>query len=183
MSVSYAELQSLWGDRNLIHFPLDRFDGVLGPLGPEVFPPDGAQPVDVPILFTALIDHPQIAVFTHLELEFEGEKPGSLIVLGSAPGNAVMLFCLDAISGEVLLLDLDTAAIEVCNGTYATFVEFLFRLGQLIATDPGGRERAERARELHDRLRALDPAAFEDPESWWSAAFLRLESTGSQLES
>ncbi|MFI5843761.1 SUKH-4 family immunity protein [Catenuloplanes sp. NPDC051500] len=177
MSVTYAELRSLWGDGNLIHFPLDKFDAVLGPLGPELFPPDGAQPIDVPILFTTVIAHSQIEVYTHLQLEV-GDEEYELIVLGASPRDDELLFCLNAATGAVLLLDLGTPALELCNSSYATFVEFLFRLGQLIATDPGGRERARRAMELHDRLESLDPAAFADPEAWWPMAFSQLESTG-----
>ena len=39
--------------------------------------------------------------------------------------------------------------------------EFLYRLGQLIATDPKGRERAARAAAIRGELRAVDEAAFE----------------------
>lgn len=177
MSVTYTDLQSLWGDR-LVHFPLDKFDDVLGPLGPELFPPNGAQPIDVPILFTSTVTYPQMELYTQLELEV-GEEKYSLIVLGASPRNEELLFCLNADTGTVLLLDLGAPALELCNSSYAAFVEFLYRLGQLIATDPGGRERARRAVQLHDRLQSLDPVAFEDPEAWWPMAFAQLESTGS----
>lgn len=55
--------------------------------------------------------------------------------------------------------------------------EFLYRLGQLIATDPKGRERAARAAAIRGELRAVDEAAFEDPESWWNMAFNELEAS------
>ena len=55
-----------------------------------------------------------------------------------------------------MLLDLETPNFETVNATFAAFVEFLYRLGGLIATDPGGRARAARAAALREELMGID---------------------------
>ncbi|MEV4657072.1 SUKH-4 family immunity protein [Micromonospora sp. NPDC049301] len=177
MTVTREELVALWGERGVIYFPDQRFETILGPLGPEVFPPYGALPVEVPILFTVDVTAPDVELFSTLRIEVGDEAPGAYIVLGSSPEDPLLLFCLEAATGAVLLLDLQTPNLETVNSSFAAFVEFLYRLGQLIATDPGGRERAARAVQIRAGVREVDPAAFADPESWWSLAFDELEST------
>ncbi|MEH1165238.1 SUKH-4 family immunity protein [Micromonospora sp. CPCC 205539] len=177
MTVTREELVALWGERGVIYFPDQRFDTVLGPLGPETFPPYGALPVEVPILFTVDVSAPDVQLFSTLMIEVGDGGPGAYIVLGSSPEDPMLLFCLEAATGAVLLLDLETPNLETVNSSFAAFVEFLYRLGQLIATDPGGRERAARAARIRVDLRAVDPAAFAEPESWWSLALDELEST------
>ncbi|MEV0156933.1 SUKH-4 family immunity protein [Micromonospora sp. NPDC050686] len=177
MTVTREELVALWGEQGVIYFPVERFDAILGPLGPEVFPPDGALPVEVPILFTVDVAAPEVELFSALRIEVGEAEPRSYVVLGGSPEDPALLFCLDAAGGEVILLDVQTPNLETVNVTFAAFVEFLYRLGQLIATDPGGRERAERAARIRADLRSVDPAAFGDPESWWNTAFDQLESS------
>lgn len=177
MSVSYEELVGLWGARGMISFPVDQFDDVLGPVGAELFPPNGVIPVDVPILFTIDVDVPGLELFSKLRIEIGDASPRLYIVLGSSPEDSQLLFCLDALTASVVLVDLETPNFETVNGTFAAFVEFLYRLGQLIATDPGGRERALRAARIRAELRDVDPVAFAEPESWWNMAFTELEST------
>lgn len=177
MTVTREQLTALWGERGVIYFPDQRFDAILGPLGPEVFPPYGALPVEVPILFTVEVTAPDVELFSTLSIELGDQGPRPYIVLGCSPEDPMLLFCLDAKTGEVFLLDLQTPNFELVNSTFAAFVEFLYRLGQLIATDPGGRERAARAAAIREDLRAVDAAAFADPESWWNMAFNELEST------
>lgn len=177
MTVTREQLTALWGERGVIYFPDQRFDAILGPLGPEVFPPDGALPVEVPILFTVDVSVPDVELFSTLSIELGDQGPRPYVVLGASPEDPALLFCLDAGTGAVILLDLETPNLETVNSTFAAFVEFLYRLGQLIATDPGGRERAVRAAAIRDDLRPVDPAAFAEPESWWNLAFDELEST------
>ncbi|MBG6064812.1 SUKH-4 family immunity protein [Micromonospora ureilytica] len=178
MTATHEELTALWGADGMIYFPLDRFDDVLGPLPPEVFPPFGAIPVDVPILFTVDVNVPGMELFSKLKIEIGEAGPRIHIVLGSSPEDPQLLFCLDTLTGAVVLLDLETPNFEAVNATFAAFVEFLYRLGQLIATDPGGRARAARAAAIREELMAVDSSAFADPKSWWSVAFDQLESTG-----
>lgn len=177
MSVTHEQLTALWGERGVIYFPDQRFDAILGPLGPETFPPHGALPVEVPILFTVDVSAPDVELFSTLRIEVGDEGPRPYVVLGSSPEDPMLLFCLDATTGAVILLDLETPNLETVNSSFAAFVEFLYRLGQLIATDPGGRERAARAARIRAELRTVDEAAFGDPESWWNMAFDQLEST------
>lgn len=179
MSITHDDLVSLWGTDNLIYFPLDRFESRLGDVGPEEFPPDGAFPMDVPILFTTEFPAGKVQPFALLEIQAGNQGPMSLIVLGCSPSDSSLVFCLDADSGAVALLDFQTGHLEFVNSTFAHFVEFLFRIGELIATDPGGRERVTRAAQIRIALLALDPHAFEDPDWWWPLAFQQLASTPS----
>jgi SUKH-4 immunity protein len=175
VTATYDQIAALW-DSEVIHFPVDRVDYVN--VGPEVFPPNGVLPIDIPVIFTALIDG-DIQLFDVLEIQVGDDRPTNFIVLGRVPEDEQLYFCLNGDTGEVILLDQATPTIELVNATFALFVEFLYRVGQLIATDPGGAERAARAAAIRDGLRGLDPAAFADPESWWSTAFDELESSRS----
>ncbi|KWW98057.1 hypothetical protein TH66_22405 [Carbonactinospora thermoautotrophica] len=175
MLIKYSDLADLWEEDELVHFPFDR----LGPwvrFGRDLFPPGGAMPVDVPILFTVHLSG-DVHLFSVLRIQVGEGEPGQVIVLGAVPGDQGLLYCLDTETGAVLLLGTDTGSLELVNSSFALFVEFLYRLAQLIRNDPGGAERAAMARHLRTELAAADPAAFEDPESWWSVAFMQLEST------
>jgi hypothetical protein len=167
-----------WGPDRIIYFPFEKFLRLMGAVGVDAFPPDCAMPVDVPILFTVAIQREGIELFSVLRIQVGDDAPTELIVLGTAPDEPAFLFCLDPQTGAVMLLDTGTPAYELVNTSFAAFVEFLYRLDQLIATDPGGRLRATRAAQLHQDLAAVDPVAFADPESWWSAAFIQLGSAG-----
>ncbi|WP_410817863.1 SUKH-4 family immunity protein [Micromonospora sp. 050-3] len=177
MTVTYEQLIDLWGADGVLHFPVDRFDDILGPIRPETFPPNGAFPTDVPILFTVDVAVQGLELFSKLRIEVGDAGPRTYLVLGSSPEDSQMLFCLDTLAGGVELLDLESPNFEQVNTTFAAFVEFLYRLGQLIANDPGGRERAARAAAIRADLTMVDPSAFADPEAWWSLAFGQLEST------
>lgn len=178
MTATFEDLTALWGADGVVHFPVEAFADVLGPLRPEVFPPAGTFPSDVPILFTIDVEVRGLEQFSKLKIEIGDRGPRIYIVLGSSPEDANMLFCLEAGTGAVVLLDLASPNFEQVNASFAAFVEFLYRLGRLIATDPGGRERAARAARIRGELTAVDPSAFADPESWWSLAFAELESSG-----
>lgn len=176
MPLTHRELLDHWGAEQLIYFPLDRFLGRIE-VGPEAFPPDGAIPVEVPILFSVAVDAPDLQLFSVLNLQLGDDEPTTLIVVGCLPSDDDdMLFCLDPATGALMLLDLDPEqpGFELVNSTFAAFVEFLYRLDQLIRFDPGGTERARQAGVIRRDLEQLDPAAFEDPESWWNAAFTQL---------
>jgi hypothetical protein len=174
--LTHDDLMAQWGADRLIYFPIDEFPRLVAVM-PDAFPPDGGMPVEVPILFTVVVDRDGIQLFSVLRVQVGDDSPTELIVLGCAPEEPAILFCLEPRTGAVMLLDTEAPAYELVNTSFAAFVEFLYRLDQLIATDPGGRERAARAARLREDLAAVDPAAFADPESWWSAAFAQLEST------
>nr|WP_239097093.1 SUKH-4 family immunity protein [Asanoa ferruginea] len=65
--------------------------------------------------------------------------------------------------------DLETPNLEIVNSTFAAFVEFLYRLSQLIATDPGGRERATQAVAIRENYAPLTlaPSANPNPGRTW----------------
>ncbi|GGQ72207.1 SUKH-4 family immunity protein [Couchioplanes azureus] len=175
MPLTHAQLLAHWGARRIIYFPLDRFLSRIQ-VGPEAFPPDGAIPVEVPILFTVAVTAPDLELFSLLNLQLGEDQPTTLIVIGCVPSDPDMLFCLDPATGAIMLLDLDPEhpGYELVNTSFALFVEFLYRLDELIQSDPGGEARADHAAILRRDLHDLDPDAFEDPESWWSAAFAQL---------
>lgn len=173
MTVTYDQLVDLWGPTNLIHFPIRELLSVIE-FGPDALPPDGAMPIEVPILFTAAVSDGGIELFTQLKLDIAGRPSMRLIVIGAVPADQKMLYAVDAASGGVVLVDVEEPTVEVVNSTFAIFVEFLYRVGQLIQNDPGGVERARRAQALRAELVELDPLAFGDPQSWWSIAFDQL---------
>ncbi|WP_258401865.1 SUKH-4 family immunity protein [Micromonospora noduli] len=70
-----------------------------------------------------------------------------------------------ALTGAVVLLDLETPNFETVNATFAAFIEFLYRLGRFVATDRG-RARAARAAAIREELMDVDSSAFADPKSW-----------------
>jgi hypothetical protein len=175
MAVTHDQLLAQWGTARLIYFPLEQFLPLIT-VGPEVFPPDGAMPVEVPILFTVAVEQDGIHLFSVLRLQLGDDEPTALIVVGAVPDSPEMLFCLDPATGTVNLLDLDTPAYELVNSSFADFVEFLYRLDELIQEDPGGTGRAAAAYGLRNQLTGIDPTAFTDPESWWSTAFIQLTS-------
>ena len=174
MSVSLAQLTALWGADGVIEVPADLLGDVLTP---GVLPAGAALPVEVPILFTADVTAPGMTPFGKLKIEIGDEGPRMYVILGSSPDDPQMLYILDSQNGSVILLDLATPNFEHVNASFAAFVEFLYKLGQLIETDPGGRARAERAAAIRAELTRVDPSAFADAESWWSLAFDQLEST------
>jgi hypothetical protein len=165
-------MADFWGADQLLHFPVDQFESEMR-FSPDLLPPGGAMPDDVPILFTVYLSG-AIKLFNLVEIRIGDDDPLRLVVLGGAPDSPNLLFCLDLGTGVVGLLDSDGPALELVNSTFALFVEFLYRLARFISSDPGGAARTEQAAVLHDELVTVDPSAFQDPESWWSMAFAQL---------
>lgn len=172
MTASLAELTELWGADQVVYFPLDKLGSTLA-FGPELLSPGGVLPENVPILFTVYTDESP-KLFDLLEVEVGDTAVLHLVVLGAAPDSSDLRFCLDTATGVVGLIDVTTPSAELVNSSHALFVEFLYRLTQLILADDGHTSRAPRAQALRDELNTADPAAFADPESWWSMAFDQL---------
>ncbi|HEY8533281.1 MAG TPA: SUKH-4 family immunity protein [Micromonospora sp.] len=175
MTITHSQLLAHWGPRRLIYFPLDRFLEHIR-VGPEAFPPEGALPLEVPILFTVAVDVPDVELFSLLRVQVGVAQPILLIVIGCVPDEPSMLYCLNPATGSIVLFDTnpDHPGWELVNTSFAAFVEFLYRFDELIQSDPGGAERVELGRELRQKLVEVDPLAFEDPESWWNVAFQQL---------
>jgi SUKH-4 immunity protein len=166
---SYDDLVEHWGRQNLIHLPIDELPDVI--CGPEALPPDGALPIEVPLLFTAVVDRPDLRLFSMLNVVAENDHGFRLVVIGAAPEEPDLLFCLDPADGSVGLLQLSTGGIEYVNGSLRLFVEFLYEISRLVGAGHRGEQRVDTARRLRTVLEQRDPAAFSDAETWWSVAF------------
>jgi hypothetical protein len=173
--ITLEDVRRQWGEANLVQLPVERYARILR-VDPRTLSPEAALPVDVPVLFTAEVNG-DVKLFDLVQIRIGDDQTIRLIVLGAAPGDTGLLYCLDAGGGSVVLVDLRTPSIEPVNSTMAAFVEFLLRLAGLISTaDSRGASWIARVRRVQDELSTLDPAAFDDPESWWHVAFEQLRS-------
>jgi len=164
----YDDLVALWGQDMIIHFPIDQLGDVVT-CGPDPFPPDGALPIEVPLLFTTALDG-QVKLFSVLTIH-AGDSATRLVVIGGAPDDDDLLFCLDPATGAVGLLQFTEPALEHVNASLKHFVEFLYRISRFIGEGHRGAQRVSNAHHLRHDLTALDPTAFTDTESWWAIAF------------
>ncbi|MEU5870440.1 SUKH-4 family immunity protein [Glycomyces sp. NPDC047369] len=100
-----------------------------------------------------------------------------LVLLGTVPGSADLLYVLDPTSGEVLQFDRRSHGVRGVNSSYRWFVEFLWQLEA--AKKQRGAERL--ADVLNPGLRAtlgtVDPFAFQ-AEQWWPAVWKELAPSG-----
>ncbi|MBO0873411.1 MAG: SUKH-4 family immunity protein [Pseudonocardia sp.] len=171
MTLTYSALAARWGEERLIHLPLDSIGSQLL-FSFDGLPPGGALPSEVPRLFTVdLAGGP--GLFDEIRCEFEGREPYRFLVVGAAPGTPELLFGLDMLTGLVVLMDSVDQAVEPVNSSLAVFVEFLYRLAPLVDPDRPASV-ADAVGELRAELRTLDPAAFDNPQSWWSMVLDRL---------
>jgi hypothetical protein len=166
---SYEDLVALWGQDWVIHLPIDQL-GEAVTCGPDPLPPYGAMPIEVPLLFSTLLDG-NIGLFSVLNIEAGDEQVMRLVALGAVPDDHDMLFCLDGASGGVQLLQVSEPGLELVNSSMRAFVDFLYHVTSFVREENRGEQRVAGARELQRRLARLDPAAFADAESWWSMAF------------
>jgi hypothetical protein len=168
LTVTYEELVGLWGRKGVIQVPAEELDEVaaerpMAPGGEEQ--PAAVLPLDVPDLFTVVVENDEAELFSTVPVRDESGSERRLLVLGATAEDPELLFCLDTLSGEVLLLDTATPSLERVNGSLPAFVEFLYRVTPLV--NAHGRERVQLARALRADLAGVDPGAFTDPESWW----------------
>lgn len=130
--------------------------------------------MEVSVVFTTFVKG-EIELFDVVKMQVGNAEPVNMVIIGAVPEDDDLLFALNLASGAVLLVDLNQGAVETVNSTARDFVEFLYRLSMFIDADQGRASRAEPAARLRQELTRLDRMAFEDPESWWSAAFAQLE--------
>jgi len=166
---SYDDLVDHWGPRNVIHLPIDELPDVA--CGPDALPPDGVLPIEVPSLFTTVVEGPDLRLFSTLNVVVGDEAGVRLVVIGAAPDEPDLLFCVNPADGSVGLLQMSTGGLEYVNGSLRLFVEFLYEVSRLVAAGYHGEQRVGHARRLRTALVQLDPAAFGDAETWWSIAF------------
>jgi hypothetical protein len=161
VTVTYEDLVGLWGRKGVISVPVEELDAVA----PDGDGPAPVLPLDVPDLFTVVVDNAEAELFSVLPVTDETRGERRLLVLGAAADDPHLLFSLDTDSGEVLLLDTATPSLERVNATLPAFVEFLYRMSELVGAH--GRDRVAVARRLRTELSEVDPSAFTDAEAWW----------------
>ncbi|WP_028927999.1 SUKH-4 family immunity protein [Pseudonocardia acaciae] len=174
MALTYGDLADRWGDEQLIHLPLDKIASKLT-FNFDLLSPGGALPSDVPYLFTIhLAGQPDL--FNEIHSVSPDRAPNRFLVIGAAPETLKMLYGLDMATGAVALMNTRDQSIEPINSSLALFVEFLHRIAPWVTPNAPLHTIAE-ANELRTELRALDPSAFDSPESWWSMVLDRLAQT------
>ncbi|MEY9878211.1 hypothetical protein ABH931_007738 [Streptacidiphilus sp. MAP12-33] len=132
-------------------------------------------PAFVQVLFTLNVQGEPIA-FDLLPVDV-GTEQVKVLVLGGPTDDPGLRYCLDLDHGVVILLALEPEPqAEVVNSSVANFVEFLYRLalrGAHTAQADASQQHEYHAK-LAEYLRAVDPVAFAEPDSWWSAVFEQL---------
>ncbi|GAA2140157.1 hypothetical protein GALLR39Z86_06430 [Glycomyces algeriensis] len=173
---SAAEYLAAWGPENNVPYPRKLWMEVL-PAPAASYPSIDFIPLDMSEVFTAYLEG-EVELYDQVEVRITDVKPYRLMLIGTVPANRDMWFVFNAESGEVMLLDIEAPTIEPVNSSLAAFVDFLYHLGIFIDWDNGTPGRAPRAVELKRQLNEIDPPAFADPESWWSAVIDQLKSGG-----
>ncbi|MEZ0091287.1 SUKH-4 family immunity protein [Streptacidiphilus sp. EB129] len=132
-------------------------------------------PAFVDVLFTLTVQGEPVA-FDLLPVEVGAEQV-KVLVLGGPTDDPGLRYCLDLERGVVILLALGAEPqAEIVNSSLETFVEFLYRMGLRGAhtAQADAPQQHEYYQKLADYLRAVDPVAFAEPDSWWSAVFEQL---------
>lgn len=174
MTDSDAYLKA-WEPDNVVPYPraewLDEFDAPAA-----AYPEVDFLPLDMSAVYTADLDGARLELYSRIELQMGDEGALALAVVGAVPADKDdMLFCLDADSGQILLLGIDDGTLELVNSTFKALTEFLYHFALFIDADTGSAGRAQRARALRATLTGIDREALADRESWWSVALLQLE--------
>jgi hypothetical protein len=130
-------------------------------------------PEFVDVLFTLDTAEGGPDPFTVVPVAAGGEET-RILVLGGPTDDPAMRYCLDLERGYVILLSFDEEPrAEIVNRTLADFVEFLYRFAlrtkHLERAAP--KDRSPYTDKLVEYLRARDPYAFAQPDSWWSMVF------------
>ncbi|MFC4334974.1 SUKH-4 family immunity protein [Salininema proteolyticum] len=171
---SRNELLQAWGADNTVEFPAAAWAAETA-APPEAWPDVPLLPAELSVFFTAEA-RGQFEFGARIALRYEdSDEDQTLIVVGTVTEDPDLLFTVDADTGEVLLINPAEQSMELVNSSLRSFSEFLRELGLFIDADRGGDTRPERALALERRFRDLDPAALEDPESWWSVAVMTMK--------
>ena len=169
-----AEYLAAWdGEENTVPYPRAVWMETFR-LPAEVYPEIDFLPIDMSVVYTAYLSG-QVELYDQVTVQLNEDTPGTFMIVGAVPDDSDMWFVFDTDTGAIMLIDTDEGALEMVNSTFAHFVDFLYHFGLFIDADEGIEGRAPRAARLRETLMDIDPAAFADPESWWSAAFAQLE--------
>lgn len=165
--------RSFWDEGEMVPYPRDQWISNGMPTGS--LPPGDEVPTDVAVVYTADMSG-QIRLFDTIQLSTEnGKLDARLIALGVVATDPELMYAMDPNTGDVILFDMVDYDIQGVNTNYRLFVEFLYRFAQFVEVDQGKPGRTEKAAELREALRSIDPNAF-DEDAWWPMVFNQLMS-------
>jgi hypothetical protein len=168
------EYVSAWGADNVVRFPRSRWMREFAAPA-RTYPDVDLLPVDMSAVFTAFLTG-RYELFALVDLERGRSGTLQVLVVGAVPADPeATLFCVDTATGRVLMFGVRDGTLELVNATFKALSEFLFHFALFVDQDTGRAGRARRAAVLRATLTEIDPAAFADPESWWSVTFMQLE--------
>ncbi|MEU5870439.1 SUKH-4 family immunity protein [Glycomyces sp. NPDC047369] len=164
----------LWGEDNTVAPPVSEWkSSFAAPAG--AWPEVDLLPIDMSVAFTAYIEG-EYKLFDQFEVRYEEEGDSqTFIIIGKQPETATNFFALDPDTGAVHLMDPEDMTLEQVNASFAVFVQFLYRFAQFVEADEGEATRPAKAEVLEGELRALDPSAFGDRESYWPMLMMLLK--------
>ncbi|WP_100445340.1 SUKH-4 family immunity protein [Glycomyces xiaoerkulensis] len=132
-------------------------------------------PIRMSVVYTSYLTG-KFELYADINLETGAEGTMKLVVIGAVPADPeATLFCFDTRSGRIFMLGVEKGTLEVVNSSFKALTKFLYHFALFLDEDTGAAGRPQRAAALRSRLEQIDPAAFADPESWWSVAFMQLE--------
>ncbi|GAA2272673.1 hypothetical protein GCM10009853_028080 [Glycomyces scopariae] len=168
------EYVKAWGPDNVVRFPRSRWMREFAAPA-RAYPDVDLLPVDMSAVYTGYLTG-RHELFSRIDLERGPAVTLRLLVVGAVPADPeATLFCLDTASGRVLMLGVRDGTLELVNASFKALSEFLYHFAEFVNQDTGRAGRARRAAVLRSTLAKIDPAAFADPESWWSVTFTQLE--------
>ncbi|WP_194201936.1 SUKH-4 family immunity protein [Glycomyces albidus] len=168
------EYVKAWGTDNMVRYPRSRWMREF-PAPAAAYPGVDFLPVDMPTVFTSHLTG-RYELFARIDVARGPAGPLQVVVVGAVPADPeATLFCLDIASGRILMLGVKDRTLELVNSSFKALSEFLYHFALFVDQDTGRAGRARRAAVLRATLAGIDPAAFADPESWWSVTFMQLE--------
>nr|BFF24643.1 hypothetical protein GCM10025732_26080 [Glycomyces mayteni] len=166
----------VWGPDDLMELPRA---GLLELGVPAAgLPEDDWVPRLVPGVYDADGAPEPLAPFALVQLQAGGVAVDArLVLLGTVPGSANLLYVIDAGSGEVLQFDRRSRGVRGVNSSYRWFVEFLWQI-EAAKKQRGADEIADvLSPGLRATLGTVDPFAFQ-AEQWWPAVWRELAPSG-----
>lgn len=164
------DLSDIFGEENIIALDFDDAVGLGCSELDALLLSHVGLPSDAGAAFTTELDG-EPGLFRVQMLDSPDGSTSAALFLGAPGQDQTMRYFLDVKNSVVVVCSLDDAgpAIEVVNGTFSDFVDFVHRIGAFCHTD--GRsadEQALAAEELSRLLQERDTFAFRKPDTWWS---------------
>ncbi|MEU5871006.1 SUKH-4 family immunity protein [Glycomyces sp. NPDC047369] len=163
-----------WGPDNVVRFPRSRWMREFAAPAAS-YPDTDLIPVNMSAVFTSYLTG-RFALYDDMDLRRGSGGTMQVVVVGAVPADPeATLFCFDTATGRIVMLGVKDGSLELVNASFKALSEFLFRFALFVDEDTGRAGRARRAAVLRSKLARVDPDAFADPGSWWSATFTQLE--------